>query len=102
MRRCENRPGSPFLASILDPTSNQGFGGRPDPGQNIDVGQRRLGDGRGSPAGTAECAHEDRDKASNLILLCRDPHKLIDSQLTRFGVGVLRQMKHVHESWVDR
>ncbi len=61
-----------------------------------------VGDSHQGPRGKDAMTDEERDKASNLILLCRDHHKLIDSQLTRFSVGVLRQMKHDHESWVDR
>ena len=44
----------------LDPTARQGCCRCPDPGQNIDVGQRCLRDGRCTPAGTGESAHEDR------------------------------------------
>src|SRR5450755_574466 len=51
---------APSSGVVLGPSSSQGSSGRPDPGKNLDMGQRRLRDGRGSPAGTADCAHKDR------------------------------------------
>jgi len=61
-----------------------------------------VGDSHQGPRGRDAMSDEDRDKASNLILFCRDHHKLIDTRLTRFSVGVLRQMKLDHERWVAR
>jgi len=37
----------------------------------------------------------------NLILLCRDHHKLVDDQYNEYTVEKLYEMKKEHESWVD-
>lgn len=42
----------------------------------------------------------DRDKYSNLILLCRIHHKLVDDQPTTYPIERLLEMKQAHESWV--
>ena len=60
MRRAENRPGLLLSVFVLGPLNSQGSSGRPDPGQNMDVDQRCVRDGQGTPTGTADSAHEDR------------------------------------------
>ena len=44
---------------------------------------------------------EDFDSYSNLILLCRVHHKMIDDQSEKFTSDILRQLKADHERWVD-
>lgn len=60
------------------------------------VGQQQTA---GSPRGDADLAPELRDKADNLILLCRHQHKEIDSPEGRdlFPVDRLKALKHSHE-----
>lgn len=43
---------------------------------------------------------EGYDSAANLLLLCRNHHKLVDDQRQTFTVEVLRSLKVNHEQWV--
>jgi tetratricopeptide (TPR) repeat protein len=43
---------------------------------------------------------EQRDHYDNLILLCRNHHKLVDDQENTYTVQRLLEMKAVHETWV--
>jgi hypothetical protein len=45
---------------------------------------------------------EDRDKHTNLLLVCGDHHKLIDDRPRTYSVPVLRQMKADHEGRIRR
>lgn len=56
-----------------------------------------VGDSRQGPRGRSELSDEDRDKASNLILLCGLHHKIIDDDPRTYSVPVLRQLKRDHE-----
>jgi len=44
---------------------------------------------------------EGRDHYSNLILLCRKHHKVIDDQPAHYTVERLREIKRSHEEWVQ-
>ena len=44
---------------------------------------------------------EDRNNHTNLILLCRKHHKIIDSQPRTYSVAVLRQMKAEHKKRIQ-
>jgi len=57
-----------------------------------------VADSRQGPRGNSPLSDEDRDKYPNLVLLCGDHHKVIDSQPNTYSVPVLRQMKADHES----
>lgn len=52
----------------------------------------------GGPRGNDSFPEEALNKHSNLILLCRDHHKLIDSQPKTYSIPVLQEMKQAHES----
>lgn len=41
-----------------------------------------------------------RNSYANLILLCRNHHKVVDAQEGEYTASKLRQMKATHESWV--
>jgi HNH endonuclease len=43
---------------------------------------------------------ERRNSYTNLILLCRNHHKVIDAQEGQYTVARLHEMKRAHESWV--
>jgi hypothetical protein len=43
---------------------------------------------------------EERNAYLNLILCCRNDHKIIDTQLTTYTVEVLHKIKGEHEAWV--
>ncbi len=59
-----------------------------------------VADSRQGPRGGEALSDSDRAKHPNLILLCLEHHKIIDSQVRTFSVAVLRQMKKDHENWV--
>ncbi len=61
-----------------------------------------VADSRQGPRGAEDLSEIDRAKSPNLILLCRDHHKIIDSQIRTYSVAVLRQMKKDHELWVAK
>ncbi len=52
----------------------------------------------GGPRGDSSFPEEELNKNTNLILLCGDHHKLIDSQLNTYSIPVFREMKRAHEA----
>lgn len=52
------------------------------------------------PRGSSLLPLEERDNVENLILLCRNHHKLIDDQQNTFTVESLYEIKSKHEKWV--
>jgi HNH endonuclease len=50
-----------------------------------------------SPRGDDPLSLADRNQADNLMLLCRDHHRVIDRLLREHGVDGLRRMKRGHE-----
>jgi hypothetical protein len=61
-----------------------------------------VADSRQGPRGNSLLSDADRDRHPNLILLCGDHHKVIDSQPNTFSVSVLRQIKADHEDRIRR
>ncbi len=59
------------------------------------VGEKRQG-----PRGNFTMKDEDRNKESNLVLLCPTHHKIVDTQLLTYTVAVMRKMKADHEAAV--
>lgn len=56
-----------------------------------------VADSRQGPRGISQMSDEERDRHTNLLLLCGDHHKTIDSQPFTYSVCVLRKMKEDHE-----
>ncbi|HLS29233.1 MAG TPA: HNH endonuclease [Flavobacteriaceae bacterium] len=54
------------------------------------------------PRGDSDIPIEERDKFKNLILLCRNHHKMIDDQVDTYTIEVLHQMKEEHLNWVKK
>lgn len=54
----------------------------------------------GGPRSEPSLPDSDRDKADNLILLCRNHHKIVDDQFEAYTVERLRAIKSEHEKWV--
>jgi hypothetical protein len=52
------------------------------------------------PRGNPTMPMDERNSYANLILLCRNHHKIIDAQFGEYTVARLQQMKTDHESWV--
>ncbi len=50
--------------------------------------------------GNSPLTSEERDLYSNLILLCRNHHKIVDDTPEKYTVEVLHSMKQEHEEWV--
>jgi hypothetical protein len=55
----------------------------------------------GGPRGDTPIPSEDRDRYTNLILLCANHHALIDAEPETYTVETLRAWKAEHESWVE-
>jgi hypothetical protein len=53
------------------------------------------------PRHDPEYPRERFDEISNLILLCRVHHKMIDDQYETYSVSVLKNIKDNHEKWVE-
>ncbi len=56
-----------------------------------------VADSRQGPRGDSPMSDEERDQHTNLLLLCGDHHKTIDSQPLTYSVSVLRAIKTDHE-----
>ena len=54
------------------------------------------------PRGDSPLTAIQRDKYSNLILLCNVHHKQVDDQFTTFTLMRLQEIKTQHEDWVKR
>ncbi len=61
-----------------------------------------VAESRQGPRGDSPMSDADRDKHTNLLLLCGDHHKTIDSQPRTFSVSVLRRIKEDHENRILR
>lgn len=53
------------------------------------------------PRGKSNLSAEDRNRYPNLILLCRNHHKIIDDDVTKYSIPILYKMKTEHEIWVQ-
>lgn len=53
------------------------------------------------PRGQSSLTSEQIDKYDNLILLCKNHHKLIDDQPNEYTIATLQQMKRQHIDWVN-
>lgn len=79
-----------------------------EPGNDLDdaafLGEMAhiVADSRQGPRGDSLMSDDDRDKHTNLVLLCGDHHKIIDSQPRIYSVSVLRRMKEDHEGRIRR
>lgn len=52
------------------------------------------------PRGESDLDELKRDKYDNLILLCRNHHKMIDDQVIEYSVDKLNEIKATHIEWV--
>jgi hypothetical protein len=57
-----------------------------------------VGASRQGPRGDEPFDDAERNKHTNLILLCPTHHTIVDDQLRTYSVAVLRQMKADHEA----
>lgn len=56
---------------------------------------------KGGPRHETDYPEADIDSLSNLLLLCRVHHKMIDDQAETYTAEVLRVIKANHEKWVE-
>ncbi|MDD1770753.1 MAG: hypothetical protein LUO79_06690 [Methanomassiliicoccales archaeon] len=61
-----------------------------------------VAESRQGPRGREPLSETDRNKHTNLILVCPEHHKVVDSRPETYSVAVLRQMKLDHESRVRK
>jgi hypothetical protein len=61
-----------------------------------------VADSRQGPRGDSAMSEEDRDKHTNLLLVCGEHHKLIDDRPRTYSIPVLGQMKADHEDRIHR
>lgn len=59
-----------------------------------------VGSSSDGPRGKVDLAADRRDLYGNLILLCRNHHRLIDQKDNEYSVDVLHEIKRNHEAWV--
>ncbi|MEM7112379.1 MAG: HNH endonuclease signature motif containing protein [Chloroflexota bacterium] len=52
------------------------------------------------PRGDSPLPFDERDNVENLILLCRNHHKLVDDQPNKFTIQYIQGIKAKHEEWV--
>lgn len=57
-----------------------------------------VAESRSGPRGGAMLSDEDRNKHTNLILVCPEHHTIIDRQPNTYSIAVVRQMKADHEA----
>jgi len=57
---------------------------------------------REGPRGISELSLEDRDEIGNLILLCSNHHREIDTKVEKYSVQGLKEIKRDHEDWVKK
>jgi hypothetical protein len=61
-----------------------------------------IADSRQGPRGISLMSDDDRDKHTNLVLLCGDHHTIIDAQPRTYSIAVLRRIKEDHEGRIHR
>jgi len=77
---------------------NENFGDVVPVGENAHIVGKSTEPG--SPRGDAPLAESERDNPENLVLLCREQHKIVDKKilLPLFSVKELTQIKERHEA----
>ena len=76
--------------------------GTPDDDESIIGDECHIVSGAcGGPRYDPSFAREKVDDYSNLILLCKNDHKLIDDQESEYNASHLTELKEKHEKWVS-
>lgn len=73
------------------------------PSKNVLVGENChiVGEKETSPRGRSMLTDDERSRYPNLILLCRNHHKVIDDDEHEWPIERLHQIKADHEIWVE-
>lgn len=61
-----------------------------------------IADSPNGPRGDAVLSERLKSAESNLMVMCRDHHKLIDDDENTYTVGVLKEMKKEHEEYIEK
>ncbi|MGP4693894.1 hypothetical protein [Agrobacterium cavarae] len=61
-----------------------------------------VGEKEDGPRGNSPLSLAERNRYSNLILLCNIHHKIIDDNEGKWTVGALHELKQKHEDWVEQ
>src|SRR3990167_2671743 len=59
-----------------------------------------VGERPGASRGNSPLSLEERNEPENLLLLCRDHHKIIDDDPQSYSVDRLHRIKEEHISWI--
>ena len=96
--KAAHRCSMPFCRRPLSPESPEGD-------ENIILGEMAhiVGEKKTckSPRGLSKLPLEDRNRYSNMILLCATHHTLIDKDVKSWSVAKLHKTKREHELWVE-
>lgn len=60
-----------------------------------------IGEKEEGPRGNSQLSLSERNRYPNLILLCRNHHKVIDDDCSTYTIEKLHQIKSDHEVWID-
>lgn len=73
-----------------------------EPGAVIAEVAHIVAESREGPRGSEPLSEDERNQPANLIVVCPEHHKVIDSQPKTYSIAVLRQMKVDHVAEVRR
>lgn len=59
-----------------------------------------VGEMRSAARGTSPLTLKERNDAENLLLLCRDHHKIIDDNPDSYSISYLHEIKTKHLNWI--
>ncbi|WCE05808.1 hypothetical protein PJ250_07635 [Pseudoxanthomonas sp. JBR18] len=59
-----------------------------------------MGETEVAARGTSSLSLKERNDSANLLLLCRDHHKIVDDSPVTYPVEVLHELKEEHLAWV--
>jgi hypothetical protein len=61
-----------------------------------------VGEKTSASRGKSKLGLKDRNKYSNLILLCAHDHDIVDKYEKKYTIELLQKIKFEHESWVEK
>lgn len=95
--RAAGRCSMPDCRKQLTPDSQTMASGAVIIGDNCHI----IAESIDGPRGDIPIAESERNRYLNLILLCRNHHKIIDTDINSWSVEKLHIIKNEHEAWVE-